>query len=854
MTHWRPALRMAARDLRRHRVRALLTCVLVALPVVAATVAALASHNSGWNAERSALESMGNADAELVVSAYEAVRAKPALWLQARPAGRDTERRPRADVDLEKLLPAGSRLVPAVDAGTVPLVSGGIAEVTFVELDDPVTSWYADVVAGRAPSAPDEISLSPVAADELGVTDADGEVRPDASLRLGDGTVVQVVGVTDTRSGSDAGLAMVATPTSILRPDGRREHAHLVDLPDLSHAELTGLAADLNAAGVLFRPREAVTDPEAWGMPRDGASFDVTPLVVGALVILVGTLEVVLVVGAAFAVAARRQVRDLGLLAANGGAAPDVRRALLAQGLVLGVGSSVVGIAAGLGLFRRWTPFWGDVLGQEVWRNEVDWWALVLILVLGSLSSVVAALLPAWSIARLTPVAALSGRFPIRSGEARAHRGAFVLAGLGLLLLLGGGWLTARSFGPRGREEAIAPFVAGLGLLVLVAGTIWATPFVVRQVARLGQGLPLTGRYAFRDAGRHRFRSAAATMALMITVAGAVLAGFAFSAVARTEMSDEFLPPRTMEISFDGEAGAAATEAAVATVSDVLGPVDAVGSFVLERPSHGGWSVVVGRHGPELRVVDEQTLDAIVGPGNEDAIRAFHAGAVVLVGEQEATQVTARIPGRRHRDHAEDRWELPAVTATPAPGLPGLIAGSTRAVVSEATAEDLGLRPSYGSLLVTADRPITSHDLERLRVHGLWAWSNDPDRLLLQRMQFSGLAVAALLSILVVGVAVALSAAESRDDVATLAAVGAAPRQRRALGAMHGLFLGLVGAGLGVAVGVPAGLALTQVDGLPGLDVPWLATLGTAAVVLAAAPIAGWLVTPSRLRLTRRTA
>jgi hypothetical protein len=44
------------------------------------------------------------------------------------------------------------------------------------------------------------------------------------------------------------------------------------------------------------------------------------------------------------------------------------------------------------------------------------------------------------------------------------------------------------------------------------------------------------------------------------------------------------------------------------------------------------------------------------------------------------------------------------------------------------------------------------------------------------------------------------------------------------------------------------------VDGSAGVDVPWLATAGTLAVVLATAPLVGWLVTPSRLRLTRRTA
>ena len=74
-----------------------------------------------------------------------------------------------------------------------------------------------------------------------------------------------------------------------------------------------------------------------------------------------------------------------------------------------------------------------------MWRHEPDWWALTGVLVLGSLTSVVAALVPAWSISRLTPVAALSGRFPVSRGESRAHRGAFLLVAAGAALLLVGG-------------------------------------------------------------------------------------------------------------------------------------------------------------------------------------------------------------------------------------------------------------------------------------------------------------------------------------------------------------------------------------------------------------------------------
>ena len=162
---------------------------------------------------------------------------------------------------------------------------------------------------------------------------------------------------------------------------------------------------------------------------------DVEHLVVGALCMLVGMLEVVLLVGAAFAIAARRQVRDLGLLAANGGAGPDLRRVLLAQGLVLGAVSSVVGVALGVAAFLEGVPLWERLLGQDdVPHRDRRAGARAWSRLLGSS--------PRWSrpccrrgaCRGSRPVAALSGRFPVRPGESRAHRGAFVLAGGGLLL------------------------------------------------------------------------------------------------------------------------------------------------------------------------------------------------------------------------------------------------------------------------------------------------------------------------------------------------------------------------------------------------------------------------------------
>jgi putative ABC transport system permease protein len=173
--------------------------------------------------------------------------------------------------------------------------------------------------------------------------------------------------------------------------------------------------------------------------------------------------------------------------------------------------------------------------------------------------------------------------------------------------------------------------------------------------------------------------------------------------------------------------------------------------------------------------------------------------------------------------------------------------------VSEDTVERLGLVVVPSAVTVLADRTITNEDMTRLAVHGINGWSPDTDLEVIGLLRLAVTGAAGLLTLLVVGIAVALSAAEGRADQATMAAVGAGPWRRRSLGAMHGLFLGVVGVLLGVLVGMPAGAALTQVDGVPGIAVPWLSVGGVLLVVPLLAWTAGWLVTSTRLTLVRRT-
>jgi putative ABC transport system permease protein len=137
-------------------------------------------------------------------------------------------------------------------------------------------------------------------------------------------------------------------------------------------------------------------------------------------------------------------------------------------------------------------------------------------------------------------------------------------------------------------------------------------------------------------------------------------------------------------------------------------------------------------------------------------------------------------------------------------------------------------------------------------VRGISADSTDPLSAQTRWQTLEALGLGGLLTALVAGIAVALAAAEGRNDMATLAAIGASPRKRRMLGAGHGLFLGLTGTALGLLIGLPAGLSLTQLDGLDGVQVPWVAAGATVLLVPLVTALAGWVVTPTRLTLVRR--
>ena len=117
-------------------------------------------------------------------------------------------------------------------------------------------------------------------------------------------------------------------------------------------------------------------------------------------------------------------------------------------------------------------------------------------------------------------------------------------------------------------------------------------------------------------------------------------------------------------------------------------------------------------------------------------------------------------------------------------------------------------------------------------------------------------------------ISTALSLAESQNDMATLAAVGATRHTRRGIAASQAWVVAACGCLLGVAVGMVPGIAVTwpltsriadQVTGRmttqsPIIVIPWLPLVAVfVAVPLLAAGLA-WLAVRRHPQLTRRIA
>lgn len=836
-------LRMATRQALRAKARSAMVLLLIALPVLVVTVLAIVTRTADVSPAESVGRNMGAAQARIWFAGQDVEQGSDpwrGMWAS------DEDQGLSPDLDAATAaLGEGARLVQTVWAGQevrVPREGRPLpVEAREIDLADPLTKGAFTLTSGRAPERDGEVVVN----EDLA---AKGYALGSMLPLEGGGPAAEVVGVgTDTLVKGVP--VVVGRPGTLVPPEslpatGESGASWLVDGPPVTWDQVRAL----NELGFVVASREVMTNPPT-GIDLDEGQSDDATLQLLALITVMVLIEVVLLAGPAFAVGARQHSRTVALVTLNGGTPAQARRVVLAGAAVLGGVATLLGLVLGVAVARALVGPLEGLDDGHVWGPfEVPWAWLLPVAAFGLVSALLAAAVPAWSSARQDVVRVLAGRRG--SGDASPRT---PLLGLGLLALgvLGTAWsVTVSGADPR------AAGAVTVGLAVLVVGMVLVVPALVSLVAKLAARLPVSARFATRDAARHRSRSVPAVAAVAATVAGVVAIGISSSSDLK-ESRETYEPTLSrgdtaLTFGFGSDSDAADRVAAVrAEVGRALPDADVleVGrlatddggsgdvSWAVRLPGEDGEPAYSGYGlGQDVVVADDASLLGLEGDAAERAQQALADGRTVVMsygsdGAEEA--VLVREEWSEEKPSA--KYRIPALVL-PVRGRPVAVA-----VVPTARAAEMGVTVEPSALLVT-----TSLDEDQARTLAGRVEAADPDVFVKTERGYESPPEAALLYLLLAGgggllmlagtlTATALALGDARGDLATLSAVGAAPRTRRLVAGWYALVVAGVGAVLGAAVGFVPGLALARSLTVgywepgtpqgPFYEVPWLLVL-----------------------------
>ena len=828
---WRPALRIARRELSRARGRTLLALLMVLLPLTAVVAGDTLLRTGEADVVEGLPLSLGEAQARVDPTPYVGpVRQTPDLRRSEGPSqpGGDLQGATVDETSLREVLPAGSRLLAVREDPTWRGVRTSDGEVVAraasvaADLRDPDARGPWQVLRGRAPVTADEVAVTPDLA-RAGFPAGATLLLPDGARR----TVTGTVGV-PRDVGSD--LTVVGLPEAVGLAD-RAPARWYVSGPEVGWDDVL----ELNALGAYVLSRSVVLDPPPDELVPELQSYDslaTTAAIVG-LIAVMAVLEVVLLAGPAFAVGARRQRRALALLAASGGEPRHVRRVVLAQGLLVGLLAAVLSIPLGLVLAALARAPLTRFTDAEWGPYDVSVRDLLLFSLLGVGAAVLAAVVPAVLAARQPVVASLHGRRPAPASASRWTVGGLVLLAVG----------SAACVASLRSVTANAELGIAFAALPTVLGAVLLAPVLLTALGRVAGRLPLSLRYAARDADRQRSRTAPAVAAITATVAAAVALGVSSgsdAAEARATYTPSGPPGAAVVLRFDPGGPARSTpqewatleravreslpDEPVSTVRGVQLGVDTERSFEDVQVCLPGSPVTrrceraVGDYGSTLGsgvLVGPAALEALaplVEPASlAPARRALAADGAVVFGAP-----SGRLELRRQRtgtsvDGASDTYRLLARADVSATSVSAADATPpAQAVVSEQVASQLGGASTVA--LVVGD------DLSRAQQEQLVDALSvvDPAASVSVERGYdddSGLVVLVLglvTSALVLAgtlAATSLALVESKPDLTTLSQVGARPRTRRTIAGSYAAVIALAGTVLGIGAGLVPGIA-----------------------------------------------
>ena len=578
------------------------------------------------------------------------------------------------------------------------------------------------------------------------------------------------------------------------------------------------------------------------GQANGAASL--SPATVVLAISVMGMIFVGLVAAAGFTVLAQRRLRALGMISALGATERNVRLVTTANGVFVGLAAAAAGAVLGVAGWFVYAPRLAADAGHRISVMSVPWWAIGLAMVLAVVTSVLAARRPAKSIAKQPVVAALAGR----PAEPRAvHRSVlpgllFLAAGL-VCLYFSGGW------GGTGGTDTL--LLLG-GLIGVVVGIFKCAPVSIAVLsAAAGPRAPVAVRIALRDLVRYRARSGAAlaavTFAAFLAMLICVIASVRFSNVLDYTGQNLTASQLVFYTSDHGQAasGQALTHAQAGSLEREMdgwaGSVHA--SSVLPLDSVGATLNQVGRDDNNFSGALYVATPALLA---QYGIKNVNPDADILsVRPGFSSEPSMQLA----YGHLGDPNRPPTTVNNPViqevTGLPGGTSAPNTVITEHAVAA-YGLHEQTAGWLVTTSRPLTPQQISQARAiaaqNGV-SMESKSGELGLGQIANGATVLGLLIALGVLAMSVGLIRSETAGDLRTLTAAGAGSTIRRTITAATAGALGLLGAVLGTAGALIAGLvwAHSSVTATFG-NVPALDYLLLLGVLPAAAAAGGWLL------------
>ncbi|MGX1162398.1 putative ABC transport system permease protein [Arthrobacter sp. SLBN-100] len=529
---FRVALRVARRDIGRHKGRSLLIVLLIMLPVAGMTGAATLFQSAQRTPAEIVEYELGGTQARFsVLPAPNAGSVQDPLN-DAMVAYSTGEYDPGfVPADPQDLLPPGYEVLPLRQLNLTTGVGTALVSLQgrIVDTLHPAFAGKFTLLRGRAPRSAAEALVSPGLLERF-------SIQLGEEITTSAGTFVPVGTIRDADA-SDRNSVIFLKQGQVadeaLNQGSQSPHSlsyYLVGSEPVTWRQIR----EANRQGVSVLSRSVVLNPPSLAErspdgvpPPQPPSDSLAVYAMFGLIAALALLEVGLLAGAAFAVGAKSQVRELALLAASGADSPTVRSVVTSGGLWLGSIAVVWGAALGL-CSAAAVVHWVRSVGSARFPGiHADVPLTLVAMVLGLACCLLAAMAPANHVARQAALGALkSGRAPAGNGKRTTVAGAALLLLAGALLAAG--WVLGESGADPDRKAGQLPLVTSLliagAVLAVVALVLLAGFLVTLLTARTGT-LPLSLRMAARDAARNRGRTVPAVAAVLAaaTLASAAL-------------------------------------------------------------------------------------------------------------------------------------------------------------------------------------------------------------------------------------------------------------------------------------------------------------------------------------------